>query len=225
MLGLLFAYAPTAQSQPYATSGVIIPVSANPSMTRPDFSAVGRLWIDGVTGNVGVGDLALYNSAVAPSSRLEVDGDAQIRGDLRFNDVNGANAVTVPGSAPAALTIADDDSGTPTTYFTINSVSKGTEIHAPLRFVGDQTLDATPNLPAGLEVTDGAGNAMLVFDTQTGTSNVIGHVPVNVIDLTDACATSVDTACVVKASVVTDGGLVVGKKTFMTGTWTNSYWY
>ncbi len=104
VLGLLFAYAPTAQSQPYATSGVIIPVSANPSMTRPDFSAVGRLWIDGVTGNVGVGDLALYNSAVAPSSRLEVDGDAQIRGDLRFNDVNGANAVTVPGSAPAALT-------------------------------------------------------------------------------------------------------------------------
>ena len=112
----------------------------------------------------------------------------------------------------------DQDATSPVTYFTFNSVSKRVEMHAPLHFTGDQRLEAQDNAAVGLQITAEAGNALLVFDTRDGAENVVSKVPVNVEDTTDACATSVDTNCALNASVVTDGGLVVGKKTFMTGT-------
>lgn len=208
------------QVMTYTSSGVIITVSANSSVTRPDYSLLGRVWVDGPSGNVGIGDLTLYNSAAAPSSRLEIDGNEQIRGNLIFNNVNGVNQITVNDASAAALSLTDR-AATPTTYFTINSISKVIELNAPLQFVGDQGLVATPNMAQGLQFTDGAGNSMLVFDTQTGAENLIAHVPVNAIDTTDACDTSADSTCALKAAVVTSGGLVVGKKTFMTGT----FWF
>jgi hypothetical protein len=146
-----------------------------------------------------------------------VDGAATIRGDLVFDDANGANALTVRDAAANALTVKDRDA-TPVTYLTVNSVSKRLEMHAPLHFTGDQRLEAQDNAAVGLQITAEAGNALLVFDTRDGSENVVSKVPVNVEDATDACATSVDTNCALNASVVTDGGLVVGKKTFMTGT-------
>ena len=117
-----------------------------------------------------------------------------------------------------ALVVKDQDATSPVTYFTFNSVSKRVEMHAPLHFTGDQRLEAQDNAAVGLQITAEAGNALLVFDTRDGAENVVSKVPVNVEDTTDACATSVDTNCALNASVVTDGGLVVGKKTFMTGT-------
>ena len=209
--------APGARAQAN-NSGATTAVSADPAVTRPDFSLVGRVWVDGPTGHVGVGDLSLYNATAAPATRLEVDGTATIRGDLVFDDANGANALTVRDAAANALVVKDRDAATPVTYFTVNSDSKRVEMHAPLHFTGDQRLEAQDNAAVGLQITAEAGNALLVFDTRDGSENVVSKVPVNVEDATDACATSVDTNCALNASVVTDGGLVVGKKTFMTGT-------
>ena len=209
--------APGARAQAN-NSGATTAVSADPAVTRPDFSLVGRVWVDGPTGHVGVGDISLYNATAAPATRLEVDGTATIRGDLVFDDANGANALTVRDAAANALVVKDRDAATPVTYFTVNSDSKRVEMHAPLHFTGDQRLEAQDNAAVGLQITAEAGNALLVFDTRDGSENVVSKVPVNVEDATDACATSVDTNCALNASVVTDGGLVVGKKTFMTGT-------
>ena len=211
------AVAPGARAQAN-NSGATTAVSADPAVTRPDFSLVGRVWVDGPTGHVGVGDLSLYNATAAPATRLEVDGAATIRGDLVFDDANGANALVVRDAASNALVVKDQDATSPVTYFTFNSVSKRVEMHAPLHFTGDQRLEAQDNAAVGLQITAEAGNALLVFDTRDGAENVVSKVPVNVEDTTDACATSVDTNCALNASVVTDGGLVVGKKTFMTGT-------
>ena len=208
-------YASTASAQ--TTSGVITAVSANSSVTRPDFSLVGRVWVDGPTGYVGVGDLSLYNATSAPVSRLEVDGATQIRGDLIFNDVHGANAITVADAAAAAL-IVKDRAAIPVTYAVVNSDTRRLEMHAPLRFVGDQRVEAKDNDASGLQFTAEAGNTLLVFDTRTAAQNIISKVPLNVEDTSEACTTSVNTLCALSASVVTDGGLVVGKKTFMTGT-------
>ena len=207
-----------APARAQANSGVTTAVSADPSATRPDFSLVGRVWVDGPTGHVGVGDISLYNATAAPATRLEVDGTATIRGDLVFDDANGANALTVRDAAANALVVKDRDAATPVTYLTVNSDSKRVEMHAPLHFTGDQRLEAQDNAAVGLQITAEAGNALLAFDTRDGAENVVSKVPVNVEDATDACATSVDTNCALNASVVTDGGLVVGKKTFMTGT-------
>jgi len=208
--------APGARAQ--ANSGATTAVSPDPAVSRPDFSLVGRVWVDGPTGHVGVGDISLYNATAAPATRLEVDGTATIRGDLVFDDANGANALTVRDAAANALVVKDRDAATPVTYLTVNSDSKRLEMHAPLHFTGDQRLEAQDNAAVGLQITAEAGNALLVFDTPDGAENVVSKVPVNVEDATDACATSVDTNCALNASVVTDGGLVVGKKTFMTGT-------
>ena len=216
VLTLLSACA-VAPARAQANSGATTAVSADPSTTRPDFSLVGRVWVDGPTGNVGVGDISLFNATAAPATKLEVDGAATVRGDLVFDESNGANAITVRDGAAAALTLKDRGS-TPVTYVTVNSASERVEMHAPLHFTGDQRLEAQDNVAAGLQITAEAGNPLLVFDTRDGAENVVSKVPVNVEDSTDACSTSVDTSCALNASVVTDGGLVVGKKTFMTGT-------
>lgn len=216
VLTLLSACA-VAPARAQANSGVTTAVSADPSTTRPDFSLVGRVWVDGPTGNVGVGDISLFNATAAPATKLEVDGAATVRGNLVFDESNGANAITVRDGAAAALTLKDRGS-TPVTYVTVNSASERVEMHAPLHFTGDQRLEAQDNVAAGLQITAEAGNPLLVFDTRDGAENVVSKVPVNVEDTTDACSTSVDTSCALNASVVTDGGLVVGKKTFMTGT-------
>ena len=206
-----------APARAQANSGVTTAVSADPSATRPDFSLVGRVWVDGPTGRVGVGDLSLFNATAAPATKLDVDGAATLRGDLIFDNVNGGNAATVPDASAAALVLRDRGS-TPVTYVTVNSVSSRFEMHAPLHFAGDQRLEAKDNDAAGLAITAEAGNPLLVFDTRDGAERVVGKVGVDAEDTTDACATSVDTSCALKASVVTHGGLVVGKKTFMTGT-------
>ena len=216
VLTLLSACA-VAPARAQANSGVTTAVSADPSTTRPDFSLVGRVWVDGPTGNVGVGDISLFNATAAPATKLEVDGDVTVRGDVVFDESNGANAITVRDGASSALTLKDRGV-TPVTYVTVNSASERVEMHAPLHFTGDQRLEAQDNAAAGLQITAEAGNPLLVFDTRDGAENVVSKVPVNVEDTTDACATSVDTSCALDASVVTDGGLVVGKKTFMTGT-------
>lgn len=216
VLTLLSACA-VAPARAQANSGVTTAVSADPSTTRPDFSLVGRVWVDGPTGNVGVGDISLFNATAAPATKLEVDGTVTVRGDVVFDESNGANKITVRDGASSALTLKDRGS-TPVTYVTVNSASARVEMHAPLHFTGDQRLEAQDNAAAGLQITAEAGNPLLVFDTRDGAENVVAKVPVNVEDTTDACATSVDTSCALDASVVTDGGLVVGKKTFMTGT-------
>ena len=216
VLTLLSACA-VAPARAQANSGVTTAVSADPSTTRPDFSLVGRVWVDGPTGNVGVGDISLFNATAAPATKLEVDGAVTVRGDVVFDESNGANAITVRDGASSALTLKDRGV-TPVTYVTVNSASARVEMHAPLHFTGDQRLEAQDNAAAGLQITAEAGNPLLVFDTRDGAENVVSKVPVNVEDTTDACATSVDTSCALDASVVTDGGLVVGKKTFMTGT-------
>ena len=218
----LFVYAllsacAVAPARAQANSGVTTAVSPDPSETRPDFSLVGRVWVDGPTGRVGVGDISLFNATAAPATKLDVDGAATVRGDLIFDDANGANAATVPDAAAAALTLKDRGSS-PVTYVTVNSATARFEMHAPLRFAGDQRLEAKDNVAAGLLIAAEAGDPLLVFDTRDGAERVVGKVGLDVEDTTDACATSVDTSCSSRASVVTNGGLVVGKRTFMTGT-------
>jgi hypothetical protein len=58
---------------------------------------------------------------------------------------------------------------------------------------------------------------MMTFDTRDGAENVKVAYPVNAMNATDSCGTGTYTSCSALASLVTTGGLTVGKKTFMTG--------
>ena len=98
----------------------------------------------------------------------------------------------------------------------MDSVTQRLEVHAPLH-VQNTSIEALDNAAVGLQITADQNNPMVVFDTRDGAENVKSNYPVNVIDATDACATSASGACGAAASVVTAGGLVVGKKTYLTG--------
>ena len=75
------------------------------STTRPSWSGVGRLYVDGPTGNVAVGDIAKYNSTSVPSARFEVDGSSLLRCSVTFDNSNGESAIVVQGANANALTL------------------------------------------------------------------------------------------------------------------------
>ena len=186
-------------------------------MTRPDVSLAGRLFVHGPTGNVAVGDYTSYNDTAAPTSRFEVDGDSLLRGSVRFDNSNGESALTVQDQNPTALTIEDQASPSPVTYAVVNSQTSRLELHAPLHVL-DTRIEAKDDEAVGLRITAEAGNDLLVFDTTDDLENVAAKVPINADDATDACGTEEDSgACADLASVRIAGGLVVGKRTFMTG--------
>ena len=198
-----------------STSGVITAVSANSSLIRPDLSLAGRVFVDGPTGNVAIGDISSYNTTVAPVAKLEVDGDALVRGHLTFDDSNGDSSLVVVPSNPAALTLKDAAS-TPVVYAVVNSDTGRLETHAPLHVL-DTRVEARDDHPTGLQITAEAGNPMLTFDTTNGAENVVSSYRITVEDASDSCGTSTDATCAFNASVVAAGGLTVTKKSFLTG--------
>ena len=118
--------------------------------------------------------------------------------------------------ASYGTTLKDQNSPSAQTYLVVDSVTQRLEVHAPLH-VQNTSIEALDNAAVGLQITADQNNPMVVFDTRDGAENVKSNYPVNVIDATDACATSASGACGAAASVVTAGGLVVGKKTYLTG--------
>ena len=191
-------------------------MSANSSVIRPDLSLAGRVFVDGPTGNVAVGDVSKYNATVAPIAKLEVDGDALVRGDITFDDSDGDSSVVVPSSSSAALSFVDAKT-TPITYAVVNSNTGRLETHAPLRIL-DTRVEARDDHPTGLQITAEAGNPMLTFDTTDGAENLVARYRLTVDDASDACDTSANATCARNASVVAAGGLAVTKKTFLGGT-------
>jgi hypothetical protein len=188
----------------------------NTTVTRPSFSVVGRLFVHGPSGNVAVGDISTYNdTSVAPARKLEVDGSAMIRGDVVFHNSNGESSIVVLDSNANALAVKDAGAS-PITYWKINSASQRLETHAPIHVL-DTRIEAKDNDANGLQITAEAGNPIVTLDTTDAAENVKVAYPINANDATDSCATSVDGTCSALASVVTTGGLTVGKKTFMTG--------
>ena len=190
-------------------------MSANSSLIRPDLSLAGRVFVDGPTGNVAIGDISSYNTTVAPVAKLEVDGDALVRGHLTFDDSNGDSSLVVVPSNPAALTLKDAASS-PVVYAVVNSDTGRLETHAPLHVL-DTRVEAKDDHPTGLQITAEAGNPMLTFDTTDGAENVVASYRITVEDASDSCGTSTDATCALNASVVVAGGLTVTKKSFLTG--------
>ena len=201
-----------------AAPGDVTATDANTTVTRPNFSVVGRLFVHGPSGNVAVGDISTYNdTSGSPAQKLEVDGSAMIRGDVVFHNSNGESSIVVLDSNANALTVKDAGAS-PITYWKINSDSQRLETHAPIHIL-DTRIEAKDNDANGLQFTAEAGNPIVTLDTTDSAENVKVAYPINARDATDSCATSVDGTCSALASVVTTGGLTVGKKTFMTGAW------
>jgi len=165
-----------------------------------------------------VGDISTYNdTSGAPAQKLEVDGSAMVRGDVVFHNSNGESSIVVLDSNANALAVKDAGAS-PITYWKINSDSQRLETHAPIHIL-DTRIEAKDNDATGLQFTAEAGNPIVTLDTTDSAENVKVSYPINAQDATDSCATSVDGTCSALASVVTTGGLTVGKKTFMTGAW------
>ena len=138
-----------------------------------------------------------------------------VRGDVVFHNSNGESSIVVLDSNANALAVKDAGAS-PITYWKINSDSQRLETHAPIHIL-DTRIEAKDNDANGLQFTAEAGNPMVTLDTTDSAENVKVAYPINANDATDSCATSVDGTCSALASVVTTGGLTVGKKTFMTG--------
>ena len=117
------------------------------------------VFVDGPTGNVAIGDISSYNTTVAPVAKLEVDGDALVRGHLTFDDSNGDSSLVVVPSNPAALTLKDAAS-TPVVYAVVNSDTGRLETHAPLHVL-DTRVEAKDDHPTGLQITAEAGELHL----------------------------------------------------------------
>ena len=182
---------------------------------RPSWNAMGRLYVHGPSGNVAVGDISRYNDKSYPSQRLEVDGSSLLHGSITFNNRNGESKMIVQENNPTALTMQDQASN-PVKYLVVNSKTARLETHAPLHVL-DKRVEAVDNAADGLSVTAEAGNPLLTFDTIDGAENVKAIKPLNAVDATDSCGTQTYGTCANAASLVTTGGLTVGKKTFMTG--------
>ena len=75
------------------------PISSSPSMNSNtfanDYSAVGKLFIQGDTGNVGIGSSDTFNSRQPPERKLEVDGDVFIGGALYLDADGGVRKAEV----------------------------------------------------------------------------------------------------------------------------------
>ena len=200
-----------------AAAGDVTHLDVNTTITRPNFSVVGRVFVHGTSGNVAVGDISSYNdTSGAPAQKLEVDGSTMVRGDVVFDNSNGESSIVVLDANAEALTVKDAGAS-PVTYWKINSHSGRLETHAPLHIL-DTRIEALDNSTTGLQFTAEAGNPMVTLDTSDSAENVKVAYPLNAQDTTDSCDTSVDGTCGALASVVATGGLTVGKKTFMTGT-------
>jgi len=192
----------------------VLPPSFYGLDARPNWNAMGRLYVHGPSGNVAVGDISKYNDTSAPAQRLEVDGTSLLHGSVIFNNRNGESELVVQDNNPTALTVKDSAENK---YWVVNSDTERLEVHAPLHVV-HMLVEAKDNEAAGLAVTAEAGNPIMTFDTRDGAENVKVAYPVNAQDATDSCGTSTYGACGALASLVTTGGVTVGMKTFMTGT-------
>ena len=150
----------------------------NTTVTRPNFSVVGRLFVHGPSGNVAVGDISTYNdTSGAPARKLEVDGSAMIRGDVVFHNSNGESSIVVLDSNANALTVKDAGAS-PITYWKINSDSQRLETHAPIHVL-DTRIEAKDNDANGLQITAEAGNPIVTLDTTDSAENVKVAYPIN----------------------------------------------
>ena len=82
--------APSGKVGDVSKANTAAPVSTSGSSSlgnvgRSDYSAVGKLFIEGDTGNVGIGSSDVFNSKKPPERKLEVDGDVRISGGLLFH--------------------------------------------------------------------------------------------------------------------------------------------
>ena len=71
--------------------------------------------------------------------RLDVAGDAKLRGSLHFTRALGSSSggncsLVVPGNEASALTLRDSAGGS---YIVLDSTSRLTRLHAPLAFAGE----------------------------------------------------------------------------------------
>jgi hypothetical protein len=177
-----------------AAAGDVTHLDVNTTITRPNFSVVGRVFVHGPSGNVAVGDISSYNdTSGAPAQKLEVDGSAMVRGDVVFDNSNGESSIVVLDANADALTVKDAGAS-PITYWKINSATSRLETHAPLHIL-DTRIEALDNSTTGLQFTAEAGNPLITLDTSDSAENVKVAYPLNAQDTTDSCDTSVDGTC------------------------------
>mmetsp|Transcript_14579 Transcript_14579/g.47860 ORF Transcript_14579/g.47860 Transcript_14579/m.47860 type:complete len:736 (-) Transcript_14579:245-2452(-) len=150
-----------------------LPTDASGNVGRPNFSAMGRMFVHGNTGNVGVGDMSTYNDTAPPAYRLEVDGTTMLHGSLLFDNSNGESVLEVLEDNEVALTTQDVGG---VVYSVVNTKNGTTEFQRPIHMESAMIIAKTDTYE-GLGVYSDWNTQVLQFDTQEGQEQMVAHKP------------------------------------------------
>ena len=152
-------WAPAAAQSP--TDGTVAVAGARST----DWSALGRLYVNNGSGNVGIGT---FDHSALPAEKLDIQGNTKLTGSLIFNRGTAGNEVQLHSALADSLTFKDLASGTPLLQFDTNS--KYVRVVRPLQFNatgadGNQIIIPTAHSLALNIVADGDGRSLANFRT------------------------------------------------------------
>ena len=131
------------------------------------------MFLHNQSGNVGIG--SKFGKDLPPAERLDVDGNANLKGTLFFEHRDSGNAVVVPDSEVQSLVVRASGGAT---FFTLDSSEQHVNVHSPLRFFGGSSSKIL--LPSdtanALAIDTYSGSPLATVQTSDGNEKLQLHM-------------------------------------------------
>ena len=131
------------------------------------------MFLHNQSGNVGIG--SKFGKDLPPAERLDVDGNANLKGTLFFEHRDRGNAIVVPDGEAQSLVVRASGGAT---FFTLDSYEQHVNVHSPLRFFGGSSSKIL--LPSdtanALAIDTYSGSPLATVQTSDGNEKLQLHM-------------------------------------------------